>query len=610
MKKTIQFLAGVLLLFILSGCSVSLAADVTPPPNYQAPTAQESVITDASTAPILPPDVEEGKLIYQEKCQPCHGEEGLGDGVQSAQLPVPAAEIGKIDFAKDKKPSDWYKIITIGDIENFMPGFQSLNDRQRWNVTAYILTLSMQYDENATKVLFQQNCETCHISGNSNQTTDFSDFGSLIDFSQNDISLIVQNGNSKGMPSFKGKLSEVEINSLSNFIRVLGFNSGQTNSPSELPLSDQSGENSSSGEITKPSLSSFTINGRIIGLDEIPAGTVVTLSAFDTTNMLFQTEMKVDDNGAYSFPNLDLVSGQVYQLTTNIDGVDYSSEVLHNPELNSDGTVELPIQINKTTTDNSSLIAERMHIFFDFVDENTIQVVELFVINNPTNETIVPVSGNQSIIEYKIPKGAQNLQFEQGEIGKRYIETDNGFGDLQPIEANSTTQFLFAYELPYQKKLDLTIDLPIPVKAAVFMLPSNSVKLNSDQLTFDGSRTVQGMEIQTYSSTNLSQLSELSISLSGKIKLTTQNEDNSTLSIIIGSGVLLLAIVITILWARNRLKVKNIEIEEDTDDDLNALLDAVIALDDANKNGEIPESAYHSRRLELIEKIKRLQGEK
>ena len=194
----------------------------------------------------------------------------------------------------------------------------------------------------------------------------------------------------------KEKLSEIEINSLTNYIRFLGFNSGQTNNPSELPLSSQSGENPSNGEVNKPSLTSFTINGRIIGLDEIPAETVVTLSAFDTTNMLFQTEMVVDENGAYSFPNLDLVSGQVYQLTTKVDGVDYSSEVLHNPELNSDGTVELPIQINKTTTDNSSLYAERMHIFFDFVDENTIQVVELFVINNPTNETNVPVDGNKA----------------------------------------------------------------------------------------------------------------------------------------------------------------------------------------------------------------------
>ena len=206
MKKTVLFLVGVLFLTLLTGCAVSLASDVTPPPNYQAPTEQESVIGRTSTAPILPPDIVEGKLIYQEKCQPCHGEKGLGDGIQSSQLPVPAAEIGKIDFAKDKKPSDWYKIITIGDIENFMPGFQSLNDRQRWNVTAYILTLSMDFEENATKALFKQNCETCHTKGNSNQTTDFSDFGSLIDFSQNEISQIVQNGNSKGMPAFKGKI--------------------------------------------------------------------------------------------------------------------------------------------------------------------------------------------------------------------------------------------------------------------------------------------------------------------------------------------------------------------------------------------------------------------
>jgi len=609
MKKSVLFLAGVLFIIFLSSCSVSLASDVTPPPNYQAPTEQESVISD-TTAPILPPDIVEGKLIYQEKCQPCHGEGGLGDGIQSSQLPVPAAEIGKFDFSKDKNPSDWYKIITIGDIENFMPGFQSLNDRQRWNVTAYILTLSMQYDEAATKTLFKQNCESCHASGNSNQTSDFSDFGSLIDYSQTDISQIIQDGNTKGMPAFKGELSEIEINSLSNYIRILGVSSDQTSNQSEGSPSNQSGETPTNEEITKPSGSTFTIIGSITGLEEIPTDTVVTLSAFDTNNIIFQTEKTVSEDGSYDFPNLDLVTGQVYQLTTKVDGVEYSSEVLHNPEINSDGTVELPIQIIKTTTDNSSLFAERMHVFFDFVDENTIQVVELFVINNPTSETIIPRNDKESVIEYKIPDGAFNLQFEQGEFGTRYIETEKGFGDLQPIEANSTTQFLFAYELPYQKKLELTIDLPIPVEAAVFMLPSNSVKLNSDQLTFDGSRTVQGMDIQTYSSTSLSQLSELPISLTGKIKLTTKNEDNSTISIIIGSVVLFLAITIMIIWTRKRLKVQKTGTEEDSDDDLNALLDAVIALDDANKNGEIPGSAYQSRRVELIEKIKRLQGEK
>lgn len=606
MKKIFILLIGIFSLIIFSGCAVSLAADVTPPPDYQPPVAQAPVLAE-TTAPLLPPDVEEGKSIYLEKCAPCHGENGMGDGVQSPSLPVPAAAIGNYDFAQDKRPQDWYEIVTIGDIENFMPGFQSLNDRERWNVTAYILTLSMQSNLSQAEKVFSDNCASCHAKDNSQGITDFSDFGILINLSHADLVKSIQNGNSEGMPAFQNGLSQEEIDQLANYIRVLGFNNqnnvGNSNSTNlATPITTPS-----SADALNPELEVFTIKGNIYGIEPIPQDLIITLKVYDTMNLVLEIEAKTDSNGFYSFPELDLVTGQVYQLVTEIDGIEYSSDVLHNPELNADGEVELPINVTTTTTDRSALFAERLHVFFDFLDENTIQVVQLFVINNPTNQVVVPENSDKPIIEYKLPEGAKNLQFEQGDFGSRYIETADGFGDLQQFDANSSTQFLFAYELTYDKGKEIIIDLPLPVEASVFMLPSNSVKLESDQLIFDGNRTVQGMDIQTYSSSNLLDQDEILIKLNGKIKISTQTEDNSLLNIIIGASVLLVAIIVAFLWFKGHSKKQIIE-EEESNEDLDAILDAVIALDDAYKSGEIPENAYQTRRNELVSKIKTIQG--
>lgn len=607
MKKKFILLFGLILIIFLSGCAVSLAADVTPPPDYQAPVEQEPILME-TTAPILPPDISNGKSIFIEKCAPCHGENGMGDGVQSSQLPVPAAPIGNFEFAKDKKPIDWFEIITNGNIENFMPGFQSLNDRERWNVTAYAFTLSEKSAEIEILPVYKENCESCHALGNSAGITDFSDFGQLIDQSKADIIGIIQNGNVNGMPAFQNLIPENDIDHLAEYVWNLGFSNREIGQSSNPQVESTPAITLAEPGTTNANLTLFTIKGRVNGLDKLPDELIVTLKVYDTMNLISQVDEKTDSNGSFAFKDVALENGQVYQLITIVDGIEYSSDVLHNPEIDSKGEVDLPINITTTTTDNSNLFAERLHVFFDFIDENTIQIVELFVINNPTNQVVISESNLKPIIQYKLPEEAQNLQFEQGEIGARYIETDEGFGDLQQFDANSSTQFLFAYEIPYKREKEILIDLPLPVKAAVFMLPTNSVQLESAMLNFDGNRTVQGMDIQTYSSNNLVDQNEIVIKLTGKIKIASQKEDNSLISILIGASVFVIAVLLAFIWLRKRNKKLDIVENNEQEDDLEALLDAVIALDDANKNGEIPEIAYQSRRNELIQRIKTIQG--
>ncbi|MBK8419255.1 c-type cytochrome [Candidatus Villigracilis saccharophilus] len=79
------------IMLLLAACNFTLAEDVTPPPNYVPPTPA------ATLPPLVPsnaPDVENGALIFAEKCAPCHGDTGLGDGPQGKQLPVSVAALG------------------------------------------------------------------------------------------------------------------------------------------------------------------------------------------------------------------------------------------------------------------------------------------------------------------------------------------------------------------------------------------------------------------------------------------------------------------------------------------------------------------------------------
>lgn len=609
MQKFKSLIFGIVFLTILTGCGISLASDITPPPNSQ-PQLQETPQPQATISTglnLLPPDVENGNLIYQQKCIDCHGPSGMGDGAQAEKLPNPVTAIGDFDISRNSTPNEWFDIVTNGNIEKFMPGFDSLTDKEKWDVVAYVMTLPLSRDViNTGKRQFESTCVICHAAGNKDGNVDFKSFDAISNLSLTDIGNIISEGLGEDMPGFSNQYDQSEIQALAWYTRILGFVNviSKESDNQVLPTSEVSGNSPTESASV---FDKFTITGNLINFTEISESQTVSLSAYDNMEVIFQEEAPVSSDGSYKFENLENVDGRVYQISIVIDGIQFLSDILHNPEIDVTGKVNLPILLRSSTSDTSSLYVERMHIFFDFLNEETLQIVELFVINNPTDKVIVPVSNDEPSLTYRLPEGAVNLQFEQGNIGERYVQLSDGFGDLQPIEANGTSQFIFAYEIPYKNKLDLAIDIPYLVNSAIFMLPSNSIKLNSDQLTFDGEQSVQGMVIQTYSADNLVKGSKVQVNLSGKIKSTAQLTPSSTTSLIVGSGVFLITIVVAFLWIRSRSQKRKGEFVEE-EDDLDSLLDAVIALDDAYNRGDIPSSAYEERRNELILKIREIQG--
>ena len=95
----------IVLATLLSACNLTLAEDVTPPPGYVAPTPMPTL------GPLFPaqaPSVEKGAAIYFEKCAPCHGETGLGDGPQGIQLGVTVRAYGLPEIARPASPAQYF----------------------------------------------------------------------------------------------------------------------------------------------------------------------------------------------------------------------------------------------------------------------------------------------------------------------------------------------------------------------------------------------------------------------------------------------------------------------------------------------------------------------
>ncbi len=226
MKSRFIILMAVLSI-LLSACTLSLADDITPPPDYKSPTPGPTM---SPLFPQNPPSLASGAAIFAEKCAPCHGDKGLGDGPMAAQLQKVPAAVGKPEIARVAAPANWYTTVTQGNINSFMPPFSgSLSDQQRWDVVAYTLSLggSTFAEAQKGKVIFEANCVKCH---DPNSTTPspvtFTDQGMMAKLTQTDIANFVNKGVGK-MPGFGGLIPDEDIFAVAAYVRTFSVVAGE-----------------------------------------------------------------------------------------------------------------------------------------------------------------------------------------------------------------------------------------------------------------------------------------------------------------------------------------------------------------------------------------------
>ncbi len=216
----------------------------------------------------------------------------------------------------------------------------------------------------------------------------------------------------------------------------------------------------------------------------------------------------------------------------------------------------MPIQVYETTSDASALSVDRLHFFFEFLDQNTVRVVELYVISNPGDKTVVASAPGEPVLKFSLPAGAANLKFQDGELGGRYVKTDNGFGDTASIQPGAGNyQLLFSYEMPYQGKLDLVRPVTMNTQAVVVLAPEGSVKVKGEGLQDGGTRDVQGVQYHLYNGSSMQAGSEVRLAITGSpAGEAAAPASGQNTNLIIGLGVLGLVLLLAGGWMylRNR----------------------------------------------------------
>jgi mono/diheme cytochrome c family protein len=647
------------LVVILSACSFSLAADITPPPGSEQGPAQQATESDltSSVYPIVPPDLENGAKLYNQKCTQCHGTRGLGDGPQAAQLSVPVATLGLSDFSRQYTPAEWYLVVTQGNMERFMPAFANLTDRQRWDVVAYAMSLGTSNELIAQgKVLYQGNCTTCHglsAKGDgpdtaklSTQPTDLTDQSIMAQSSSSSLYQAISSGVAPDMPAYVNTLDENERWALVTYLRTLTYAipSGSENaypapsasveSSSSLnaypapqvypnPVVTQIPELTPTTEVSPTTPFIGTVSVQLINGSggDPPSDSLVILYGFDEMQNTYSETLTTGVDGVYTFTNVLMPEGRVFLAGTDYASGTYGSDIVTVDPATPD--LKLQIPVFNSTTDISVLTTDRVHIFFDFTDPQNVQVIEVFIISNPTKQAVVSPTQDGTVVTFPLPESYTNLQFQDGELGVRYVEVPQGFADTMTVNPGmGDYQVIFAFQMPYNRKLDFVQPMFLPTSAVVVMVPDNGVKVESSALQDGGTRDFQGSTYHMYNGSSLLAGSSLEFTLSGNPKKTvTPAVSSGTMqNLAIGLGAFGVVLLVVGLWylRRNHIKgtmqgsVEGMELEaigtqlDALPEDEDTLMDAIIALDDQYRAGNLPEEAYLERRVVLKDKLRKI----
>lgn len=633
-KASLSFL----FLWILTACSFSLAQDIPPPPGAEV---RASVETQAplmsQNFPLVPPNPEAGRAVYAEKCAPCHGVAGRGDGAQSSQLPNPPANLASPELAGQASPAQWYTIVTQGDLERFMPPFTSLSDRQRWDVVAYALTLSTSTEQLMQGAeLYAANCVECHgVRGEGNGAradqltktpSDFTNQEVMAGKSAVELFDVISNGLPPDMPGYEAQLSEDERWALAAYLRSLTFApmglasavQASETPPSSIPTTTPGKVEATlvteATQLPQAAGNLGTVSGQVINLSgvEIPAELEITLHGFDNMQQVLTATTTVGPDGKYLFESVEMPDGRAFITSVEYQGVVYSSDVSVADAESKD--ISLPIPIYETTSDPSAVSVDRLHILLEYADPGVLRVVELYVISNLGDRTLVAAEPGKPVLTFSLPDGAVNLQFQDGVLGERFVEMPGGFGDMAAVRpAASQHQVVFSYELPYNRKLDLRHPVNLPVNAVVVLLPEGGLKVSGDGLQDMGTREVQGLSYRMYSAERIEPGADLSLTVSGKPGGAGAGLSlGSGSSLVIGLIAFGLALIVAGGWlfirsrSRDDIDVKDEDQGELPDEeDVDTILEAILALDDQFQAGELPQEAYQIRRAELKARLKK-----
>lgn len=590
MKLTRTLLICALVALILLPVSPALAQDA---PTPAAPTS------DTAAAPPTPLN---GQATWIQNCAPCHGTTGKGDGPSASGLGVPPTALGEYDKIAIRSLQELFDVTKNGRMAQMMPPWKNqFSDQEIWDVVGYAWSLHSSREEiDQGQAVYEANCASCHGADGQpvqNGAPNLADFAQTSQVSQAQWAEVVASG--KGaMPAFAGKLSDADQKTSLAYARQLSLG----------------------GPLFREALSAGTgvISGTITNktTGAALANAAVQLGIFDQVSQLEMRETQTDAAGLYKFEGLPTDSTLAFAVRVEYpENVPYTSEFISFEAGKTEA--DLPIWVYETTDDPSGIRAERVHYIIEF-DNTTARafIAELIVLSLDGDRAYIG-DGNH-VLRFPLPEGAQDLSVNDGEMGERFIQIDNGFVDRLALPpGQNVRQILFRYALPYEgASLDLVRSLPYPAAAVNALVADVGEKVTSESLSGGERRDTQNGSYFNFLASDVPANQPVRLSITGLQGASGGGVAMGSTAAATGVGGLarpvligliaavaaLAAFLVALPIARKRRQTDVLGGDAGREE----LIDALARLDLAHEAGEIGDSRYRDERLRLKAQLRDL----
>jgi|GEM_PF-1543867 len=578
-----------LLALVLSGCANEPMMDTTAA--QLAATEQAAV-----TPPLVAPSLADGATHFQQYCASCHTQ------ATAAEISAGAPEhLISAGWVEQTSPAEMFTLLSEGKPDEGMPAFASLSTGDRWDLVAYLLSMvSTPANQSGGALVYQNLCQSCHGSDGSgdgvqavSQQLDLQNWPSqplLVSYSNADLYTAIQGGHNMG--DFAAMLTKAQLWSLVTTVRSLSLSAPAAN---VLPQT-ATGQSASDADLSQNE-GFFIIEGKVSNGSggDISDLKTVRLVVANGAETLQEMTAPVTQNGTFHFYLVPYHPSWTYIAEIEHDGIAYTSPRLSGQNFASADTVPLTVQIYDAITDVSVLRGERLHALLNFQTDGTIHVTESLLVNNPSSYTVSSNDTGTPLLQFKLGSDAQAVEYDEFSEDQSLKWMNGVLGDWQPILPGSVHQVMFEYDLPFKGDQTIHFDVPVPVASAMIMVENQGREIGCGGMQFSNRTTGESPAVLIFTGTNITAGDELSLHCYDK---------KSLLSIAIGIGILVFAILVTV-WIVLTARRKSVQKMGATQKNVNknTLLDAIITLDDQYKAGTITAEVYRAKREELIRKL-------
>jgi len=569
--------------------------------------------------PAEPPDAQSGLSLFADRCANCHGPQGMGNGELAGNLPKPPRDYTDEEFRRTAVPSSLFQTITDGRPAGAMPPFgpassNPIDTDSRWNLVAAILSLGTPVEAvESGRVIYEENCLSCHGEDGAGDGPDAGEAAAAVP-DLTDLRYWYSRSNEMVLAALQDPqitdhtydLGEDELWDVIDYARTFSY-------VYAAPGAASAASQPASQPIEVVSISGQVLNGSTDGM--ITAGSVLLRAFTPDLQQVATQETEIASDGTYNFEVTEAGSDWVYMTSAEYGDISFSS----NPQRLESAVpeLEMPIVVFDATEDPSAIQFQQVHMIMDYDGEN-VQVSEIYVINNLEQAVFVGESGDpeQGTLQLGVPTGAQNVTFQRSFQSfenflpaEEVISNDQGYVDTVPVRPGSgVMNLLVTYSLPYERDMTLGHPLFYDTNSATIVLPEIGLDIEGTGWTSEGSQQMGDMgSISSYSHPALAAGEALSFTLAGRPSAPTSavagsTVDNNLIGVVIGGAALLLAAVGAVFAVQN-WRSEAEEAATEHAGQVESMLYAIAALDQAYEAGKIEASQYHERRADLLDQL-------